>query len=137
MPKHHLDKRAHLLLAEIAGGDDDQLLDTKQLGALLDMSTQWLEIARHHGAGPLFVKLAPRYVRYRRGDVRAWLASRVYQHTREYMGAEDLARAERDAATVVNLGPVRRRPAANQSIVKGNLLAEGLATPQRAVVIVR
>jgi predicted DNA-binding transcriptional regulator AlpA len=103
MPKHHLDKRAHLLLAEIAGGDDDQLLNTKQVGALLNMSTQWLEGARHRGNGPRFVVLGPRYVRYRRGDIRAWLDARVHAHTREYTGAEERARLAQDKARVVNL----------------------------------
>jgi len=74
--RHHLDRRADLASQQIIGGDDDQLLDTPQLCELLKCSHQWLEIGRHEGWGPPFVKLAPRMVRYRRGDVREWLHKR-------------------------------------------------------------
>src|SRR5262245_46313604 len=48
--RHHLDKRAAEIASQI--GDDDDLLDTRQVADLLGMSTQWVEIARHKGIGP-------------------------------------------------------------------------------------
>jgi predicted DNA-binding transcriptional regulator AlpA len=80
--RHHLDRRA----AEIAAqcGDDDELLDTRQLANLLHVSTAWVEIARHEGNGPPFVRLTPRCVRYRRGEVRRWLIERSHRWTGEY-----------------------------------------------------
>ncbi|MBK7362182.1 MAG: DNA-binding protein [Micavibrio sp.] len=54
------------------------------MAKLLGVSTQWLEIGRVHGYGPPFIKLTPRMVRYRIGDVKKWLADRVYHSTSEY-----------------------------------------------------
>jgi predicted DNA-binding transcriptional regulator AlpA len=85
--KHHLDKRADALIAE--PGDDDELLSTRQVALWLQVSDQWLEIGRHKNYGPRFVRLSPQRVRYRRGDVRAFLASRTYNHTLEYTRKED------------------------------------------------
>lgn len=76
--KHHLDRRADRI--DLPAADDDQLLSTKQLAALLAVSEQWVEVGRSRGYGPRFEKLGPRCVRYRRGDVRRWLAERARQH---------------------------------------------------------
>ena len=65
-------------------GDADQLLTTSDLAELLGVSCQWVEIGRHRGYGPPFVRLAPRVVRYRRGDLRVWFEQRQHQHTAEY-----------------------------------------------------
>jgi predicted DNA-binding transcriptional regulator AlpA len=79
---HHIDKRAHQIAAAPAtSGDADELLSTMQLAALLGVSTQWLEIGRSRGYGPPFKTLGPRMIRYRRGDVRAWLESRSRHRT--------------------------------------------------------
>jgi hypothetical protein len=84
---HHLDKRAAHLIAAASAGDPGDLLTTKQMATWLGVSVQWLEIGRTKGYGPPFVKLAPRkMVRYRRGDVQAWLAARVHASTAEYRG---------------------------------------------------
>ncbi len=64
--------------------NEDQLVCTKRMAKLLGVSTQWLEIGRVHGYGPPFIKLTPRMVRYRIGDVKKWLADRVYHSTSEY-----------------------------------------------------
>src|SRR5215831_7424112 len=56
--RHHLDKRAAEIASQI--GDDDDLLDTRQVADLLGMSTQWVEIARHKGIGPPYVRITPR-----------------------------------------------------------------------------
>jgi predicted DNA-binding transcriptional regulator AlpA len=82
--RHHLDRRA-AALAQIAG-DDDELLNTRQLADWLGVCVQWAERARHYGFGPKFTKLGPRFVRYRTGDVRAWLEQRAHASTSEYRG---------------------------------------------------
>ena len=81
--KHHLDRRAAAIVAQDTGADD-QLLSTRDLAEWLGVSTQFLEIGRHKGYGPKFTRLAPRDIRYRRADVRAWLAERVHSATSEY-----------------------------------------------------
>jgi predicted DNA-binding transcriptional regulator AlpA len=80
--KLHIDKRADKLAA--IPGDDDDLLSTRQLAAWLDISESWLEIARHRGQGPKFLKYGPKSIRYRRADVVAWLKDRTHQSTAEY-----------------------------------------------------
>ena len=82
--KHHLDRRA-ADLAVIDWGNDDDLLTTPQVAAWLSVSEQFLEIGRHRGYGPKFLRLSPRRTRYRRGDVRQWLRERTHQSTAEYM----------------------------------------------------
>jgi hypothetical protein len=87
--KHHLDRRADKLI-DAGAGDPDELLTTKQTAEWLDVSEQWLEIGRHKGYGPPYVRIAPRIVRYTRGDIRKYLTERTHQSTAEYMnrGAE-------------------------------------------------
>jgi predicted DNA-binding transcriptional regulator AlpA len=83
--RHHLDRRAHALVLE--EGSDDDLLNTQEVAAWLGVSIQFLEIGRHQGYGPRYVKIAQRLVRYRRGEVRAWLTKRTRQSTSEYAEA--------------------------------------------------
>ena len=80
---HHFDKHADQLAKEIRGSDD-QLLDTPQTAALMKVSHQFLEIGRHRGFGPPFMKLGRRLVRYRRGDVKEYLKARTHLSTSEY-----------------------------------------------------
>jgi hypothetical protein len=80
--KHHLDRRAASLAT--VSGPDDELLTTRKLAEWLCVSIQWLEIGRHKGYGPPYIRLGPRDIRYRRGDARAWLAARVHASTAEY-----------------------------------------------------
>jgi predicted DNA-binding transcriptional regulator AlpA len=85
MPEaHHLDRRAGLLIrvGEQDGAGDD-LLNSEQLAVWLAVSKQWVEIARHRGFGPAFIKLSGR-VRYRRSDVIQWLEQRRHNSTSEY-----------------------------------------------------
>ena len=82
--KHHIDKRAPDLIGANTGGDDDELLSTGEVAAWLKVSTQFLEIGRHKGYGPRFIRLSARRVRYRRDDVRAWLLARAHAVTAEY-----------------------------------------------------
>ena len=81
--RHHLDRRAHALIASTTGGPDD-LLSTRETADWLGLSTQWLEIGRSYGYGPAFVRVSPRCLRYRRGDVLKWLTERTHACTREY-----------------------------------------------------
>ena len=83
--RHHLDRRA----ADIAAAGDgppDQLIDTKELASWLGVSRQWVEISRHRGWGPRFIRLGPRRIRYRRLDILAWLETRRHACTAEYAG---------------------------------------------------
>jgi predicted DNA-binding transcriptional regulator AlpA len=82
--RHHLDRRANKLVAESAGADPDELLDTKAVADWFGVSEQWLEIGRIKKYGPKFKQMSPRVVRYRRGDVLAWLKRRTYSCTSEY-----------------------------------------------------
>ncbi len=84
--KHHFDKRADQII-EAGAGDDDDLLSTIQVAAWFGVSKQWLEIGRHEGYGPPFVRVGPNRIRYRRGDVRRWLLTRVHRSTSEYTRA--------------------------------------------------
>ncbi len=81
--RHHLDRRADALAERFTGGADD-LLSTTALAEMLDVSTQFLEIARHRGLGPQFVRISPRRIRYRRRDVLKWLVERRHSATGEY-----------------------------------------------------
>ncbi len=50
-----------------------EYLRTPQAAAYLGMSRQYLEIARHTGGGPPYIKLS-RAVRYKRTDLDEWMA---------------------------------------------------------------
>jgi hypothetical protein len=76
-PKHHLDKRADLIVAQgMIDGDDDLLLTTPQTALWLGVSIQFLEIGRSQNYGPPFVTIAPRVIRYRKDEVNRWLRER-------------------------------------------------------------
>jgi hypothetical protein len=72
---HHLDRRADKLVDQ--PGDDDDLLKTEEAADWLGVSPQWLEIGRGVGYGPPFLRISPRMIRYRRGNVRRWLRKRM------------------------------------------------------------
>jgi len=61
------------------------LLTQRQAAELLCLSERTLERVRVLGFGPKFVRLA-KSVRYRPGDVEAWLASRVVSSTSDKGG---------------------------------------------------
>lgn len=81
--KHHLDRRA-ATLAELGAGAPDDLLPTKAVAEWLGVSIQFLEIGRHKGYGPKFVRIGPARIRYRRSDVLAWLEERTFASTSQY-----------------------------------------------------
>lgn len=77
----HLDKRASYVASQVAQGDPDHLLTTEEAAALLGVSKSFLDHKRLDGnggaAGPPFKHpFGNRTVRYRRGDVLAWVKER-------------------------------------------------------------
>jgi hypothetical protein len=95
--RHHLDRRARQLLAAEPPGighndpplSDEALLTTTQVAAWLGVSIQWLEIGRVRGYGPRFVRLSPRCIKYRVGDVREYLRERAHASTAEYRNSAE------------------------------------------------
>lgn len=83
MPRHHLDRRAHKLIADSDGSDDD-MLSPRAVCDWLGVSDHWLAIGRSKGYGPPFRRLSSQVIRYPRGDVKAWLATRMHRSTAEY-----------------------------------------------------
>lgn len=81
--KHHIDRRAADLIAQV-DGDDEELFTTRQVAALFKISHAWVTQGRHRGYGPPFIKTGTRSVRYRRSDIKAWLDQRVRASTAEY-----------------------------------------------------
>lgn len=81
----HLDRRADEIAAK--PGDDDDLLDTKQLAAWFGVSEQWVHVGRHKGYGPPFQRMTPHMVRYSRRAVREWLRERTCISTAAYSDA--------------------------------------------------
>ena len=81
--RFYMDRRADQLVEECNGNDDD-LLSTKEVASWLGCSPQWLEVGRFRGYGPKFCRLNPKRIRYRRGDIRAWLSERCHSSTAEY-----------------------------------------------------
>jgi len=63
--------------------DDNLLIDGRQLAEWLGLSPRTLEIWRWRGGGPAYVKIG-KAVRYRKGTVRQWMASREYENTSQY-----------------------------------------------------
>jgi hypothetical protein len=86
IPKHHLDPFAADIAELLASKPPDTLLTTRQLARLLHLSVQWFEIGRlpkdpndpskGHRYGPPFIRFNKRVIRYRLGDVIAWLHER-------------------------------------------------------------
>jgi hypothetical protein len=73
--RRKIDKTADTTISQAPPGDDDTLLTTAAVAMWLGVSTQWLELGRCKGYGPVYVKVG-RLVRYRKGDVIAYLRSR-------------------------------------------------------------
>jgi hypothetical protein len=82
--RHHLDPRAGAVIHLAPAGDDDSLLDTVSTAKWLGVSTQYLELGRHLGYGPKFIRLSARCIRYRKGAVLDWLKTRQHASTSEY-----------------------------------------------------
>lgn len=61
--------------------DPDQLVKENEAAALLGYSVRALQNWRIRGGGPAFVKVSSRSVRYRRGDLIAWVRARIRRST--------------------------------------------------------
>ena len=57
--------------------DDDRSVDTHEAARVLGLSTFGLAEIRRKGGGPPFFRIGKRVIRYRLGDVRAWIAART------------------------------------------------------------
>lgn len=84
--RHHpkflfLDRRAQHIASLASGADPNELLSTKQLAAWFGTSVQWAEIGRSKGYGPPYIKLGPKSIRYRLGDVLKFLEERSRKST--------------------------------------------------------
>ena len=65
----------------------DELLTTVQLSEEFALSRRSLEGWRITGSGPPYIRCGGRIVRYRRGDVIEWLASRRFTSTSNELAA--------------------------------------------------
>ena len=61
---------------------NNPFLTTAEAADYLRLSRQYLEIARHRGNGPPYIKLS-RAVRYHRPSLDAWMLERQRNHTAE------------------------------------------------------
>ena len=59
-----------------------EYLTTVEAASYLGLSRQYLEILRHRGDGPEYIKLG-RAVRYKRTDLDDWMADHRRRHTAE------------------------------------------------------
>jgi predicted DNA-binding transcriptional regulator AlpA len=78
--RHHIDRRVDQIAAALQKNSNvspDQLYSTKQLSKLLAVSEQLIELWRHRGEGPRWVKLGARCIRYKRTDLLVWLNERA------------------------------------------------------------
>jgi hypothetical protein len=57
------------------------LVYTRAVAEWLGVLIQFLEIGRHRGYGPKFIRIGPARIRYRRADVLAWLEARTFAST--------------------------------------------------------
>lgn len=64
----------------------DDFLTTDEVGAILRVTAIYLRQMRLTGRGPSYVKVG-KLVRYRRGDVDAWIASRRVTSTSDAVAA--------------------------------------------------
>jgi hypothetical protein len=73
LSRRHDDESSNAIVDRVMAADCDALLSTPDAAVFLDISPQWLELARHGGYGPAYIKVTPRLVRYRKRDLIAYL----------------------------------------------------------------
>jgi hypothetical protein len=71
------------------GYSDDDVVTPPIAAEIAGLSLSMMNKMRVTGSGPTFLRLSPRAVRYRVGDIRSWLASKRVSSTSEY--APDLS----------------------------------------------
>ena len=59
----------------------EALLTEKDAANLLSLSPRFLQVRRHKGNGPRFIKISSRAVRYRPCDLQEWIEERVRTST--------------------------------------------------------
>jgi hypothetical protein len=59
----------------------DKLLRQEEAAQMLNLSPRALEAWRHRGGGPRFLRISGRCIRYRLGDLHAWLVDRERSST--------------------------------------------------------
>ncbi|MDK8664155.1 helix-turn-helix transcriptional regulator [Corynebacterium coyleae] len=62
----------------------DQLLKAEELGDYLGLTKQQLALMRVNGTGPRFFQASANNIRYRWGDVTAWIEANSHESTDEY-----------------------------------------------------
>ena len=55
---------------------EDDFIDIEQTAKLVGLGRESLGQLRYRGDGPPFYAITPRKIRYRRGEVLAWMASK-------------------------------------------------------------
>lgn len=64
--------------------NDDYLASPLEAAVFTKSSTSTLAKRRVYGDGPPFIRLSPRKIAYRVGDLKKWVASRQFNSTSEY-----------------------------------------------------
>ena len=67
------------------------LITPPEAARLLNLSERALENWRHRGGGPRYVRVSGRCIRYRRGDILAWIGERLRVSTSDSGGQEEAA----------------------------------------------
>lgn len=67
-------------MPNIRDRSDDDLLGADEAADMLGKGASTMERWRATGDGPPFCRIGKRSVRYRRGDILAWIASRTFPH---------------------------------------------------------
>ncbi len=86
--------------------DLDDLMSSKEAATLLGIKTNTLEIWRHQGKGPPFLKLGDNpqsAVRYLRSTVVAWARQRAFSSTSAHTAA---VKAKRPAGVTITPGAI-------------------------------
>lgn len=68
-----------MAIEEQANGPE--YMSVKDVAAYTGLSEKFWNHLRSEGGGPLYVKLSPKAVRYRRSDVDRWMADRLRRST--------------------------------------------------------
>ena len=89
MPNNALIPKRVELRRSFLGGSaalvhDDYLASPGEAALFLDSSTSTLAKFRGRGGGPPFIRLSPRKIAYRVGDLKKWVAGRQFNSTSEY-----------------------------------------------------
>ena len=66
---------------------NDRLLSTDEAAELLGMTPRFLEVRRHRGGGPPYIRISGTRVKYSLADLHAWIAERRRTSTSD-MGHE-------------------------------------------------